>query len=139
MREGISYTVTLNFAIIFILIVFAFLSATLIYFKGNKAGNIIVNSIEKYEGYNDLSEAEINVSLQTIGYNKKSITCISSNSCSFVKKSNSGYCVYFCDEGDYYYYRVQTNMNIDFPLIEKILPIPIFSNTNRMYDFEGQL
>ena len=35
MKESVGYTVTLNIIITFIIIVFAFLSAALIYFKSN--------------------------------------------------------------------------------------------------------
>ena len=51
MKESVGYTVTLNIVIMFIIIVFAFLSAALIYFKSNKVSNVVINSIEKYEGF----------------------------------------------------------------------------------------
>ena len=38
----------------------------------------------------------------------------------------------------YYYYKTSTNMMINIPLINDLLNIPIFSNTNRLYDFECQ-
>ena len=148
MRESISYTVTLNFVITFIIIVFAFLSATLIYFKSNKVGNIITNSIEKYEGYNSLSEEEIGLKLTAIGYNMRSITCNSEIRdrkngnviCNLVTiPSGTGekaYCIYLCEEEDYYYYRIRTNMMINLPIVNELLNIPIYSNSNRMFDFE---
>ena len=154
MRESISYTVTLNFVITFIIIVFAFLSATLIYFKSNKVGNVITSSIEKYEGYNSLAEEEIYNKLFYIGYNMKqtdckdtipaakgsTVTCnIDINDSTNHSNGDRGYCVYLCDEGEYYYYRIKTNMMLNLPLINEFLNIPIYSNTNRLYDFEGEL
>ena len=155
MRESISYTVTLNFVITFIIIVFALLSATLIYFKNNKVGNIIVNSIEKYEGYNALSEQEIYDNLLDIGYDMNPISCspnvktswaIGSEDCYLVSEADlessgsRGYCIYLCSEdNDYYYYRVKTNMLITVPVVSNVLPVPIFSNTNRLYDFEKNM
>ena len=59
MKESIGYTVTLNIVITFIIIVFAFLSAALIYFKSNKVSNVITETIEKYEGYNVYAKNEI--------------------------------------------------------------------------------
>ena len=131
MRESISYTVTLNFVITFIIVVFALLSATLIYFKSNKVGNIITNSIEKYEGYNKLSEEKIYELLFYTGYNMKQVNCResipaskgSNTVCNLVMGNNTGhslgdrgYCVYICDENDYYYYRIRTNMMINLPI-----------------------
>ncbi|MBQ9072516.1 MAG: hypothetical protein IJY25_05115 [Bacilli bacterium] len=159
MKESVGYTVTLNIVIMFIIIVFAFLSAALIYFKSNKIGNVIVNSVEKYEGYNSYAISEIDKNMSSLGYNKGSIE----NSCarkSQIKdgdvtcnlttntfgKGVNGYCIYLCesssndkDKGKYYYYRIRTNMMINIPIINDLLNIPIYSNTNRLYDFENNL
>lgn len=152
MKESTGYTVTLNIIITFIIIIFTFLSAALIYFKSNKVSNVIMDSIEKYEGYNTLSENEIILNLSSIGYNINKINCASSvdsskNSnvvCELVdgikiSSGENGYCVYLCDEGEYYYYKIRTNMMINVPIINNILNIPIFSNTNRLFDFESNL
>lgn len=48
MKESIEYIVTLNILITFIIIVFAFLSVALIYFKSNKVSNVITEIIEKF-------------------------------------------------------------------------------------------
>lgn len=146
MKESVGYTVTLNIIIMFLIIVFTFLSAALIYFKSNKVSNVITNSIEKYEGYNSYAIKEINLNLASLGYNKFKINCkdtakSGSVSCSIVhsESQENGYCVYECNEGDYYYYRIKTNMMLNIPIINDILNIPIFSNTNRLYDFEKVL
>lgn len=151
MKESIGYTVTLNIIIIFIIIVFTFLSSILIYYKSNKVNNVIINSIEKYEGYNNLSKKEIVSKMSSLGYNKNSINCKKSvndkndsdNKCILETSSDGsqGYCVYYCEEdnGEYYYYKVRTNMMINIPIINDILNIPIYSNTNRLFDFEGVL
>lgn len=153
MKESVGYYATLNIIITFIVIIFTFLSFALIYYKANKVTNVITNSIEKYEGYNNLSENEIAKKLNDIGYGKVDI----SNNCSNkpqIKSGNTvcnlltnvsgilysdgklGYCVYECIEDDYYYYKVRTNMLLNIPIIHNLLDIPIYSNTNRMYDFE---
>jgi len=147
MRESISYTATINLIIVFIIIVFTFLSATLIYYKSNKVGKIITNSIEKYEGYNKLAENEVLLNLTSIGYNKKNISCGNISSCTLIAddgnvefgNGDDGYCVYLCEEDNYYYYRIKTNMMINIPIINDLLNIPVFSNTNRLYDFEENL
>ena len=145
MKESIGYTVTINIMVTFIIILFAFLSAALIYFKSNKVSNIITSAIERYAGYSYESPVvdEISAKLSSIGYNKKSITCKNINNCQLQAYGENGYCVYSCDEevdGEkYYYYRVRTNMMLNIPIINEVLDIPIFSNTNRMYDFEQNL
>jgi len=149
MKESTGYTVTLNIIITFIIIIFAFLSAALIFFKSNKVSNIITNAIEKYEGYNRPAINEISSKLDSIGYNKNKINCASSvkssdktgTTCSLMStydnaNGTKGYCIYYCNEGNYYYYKIRTNMMINIPIINNVLNIPIYTNTNRLYDFE---
>lgn len=151
MKESIGYTVTLNIMIVFITIVVAFLCAALIYFKSNKVSNIITTAIEKYEGYNTSAINEINGNLSSIGYGSRSIAskCTepvrdktdSDGYCYIVSNQNgdgrNGYCVFECYEtnGDYYFYKIRTNMMLNVPIINDILDIPIYSNTNRLYKF----
>lgn len=153
MRESIGYTVSLNIAIMFIIIVFGFLSAIVIYFRSNKVANVITSSIEKYSGYNSYSKTEINNKLTSIGYNRNNYKCAGSvsdreakdDTCSLadndLKNNPNGYCVYLCydKDGDYYYYKIRTNMMINVPLINDLLDIGIYTNTNRLYDFEKNL
>ncbi len=81
MKSPIGHTFMFNFIILFIFIVFAFLAATISYYKAFKVNNRIVYSIEKYEGFNykddtkgsngnilDSSYEEIQVYLTSIGY-----------------------------------------------------------------------
>lgn len=153
MKESVGYTLTLNIVFVFIVIVFSFLSAALIYFKSNKVSNLIIETIEKNEGYNVRGSNEIDSKITSLGYNKKPVNCRSiynqlddseKNRCSnsAVNDGSDGYCVFLCREEYmqecYYYYKVSTNMMINIPIINDILDIPIFSNTNRMYDFENQ-
>lgn len=141
MKQSIGYTVTLNIVIVFITIVIAFICAALIYFKSNKVSNVITNAIEKYEGYNSLSINEINMNLTSIGYSGRSISCAPSETsdditCTLKNDGTNGYCVYYCEESNnYYFYKVRTNMAINIPIINELLNIPIYSNTNRLYDF----
>ena len=149
MKESVGYTVTLNIIITFIIIIFAFLSAALIYFKSNKVSNVITETVEKYEGYNDYAKNEIGTKITSLGYNKKQVNCNKyynkigekekRNCSASLNAGNDGYCVFVCREmfdGEwYYYYKISTNMMINIPIINDILDIPIFSNTNRLYNF----
>ena len=151
MKESVGYTVTINIIIIFITIIFTFISAALIYFKSNKVSNIITTAIEKYEGYNISAINEINRNLSSMGYGSRSIAGKCTDSvidetdsdgyCSIVSNQNgdgrNGYCVYECYEtnGEYYFYKIRTNMMLNVPIINDILDIPVYSNTNRLYKF----
>jgi len=75
MKESMGMTVTLGIIIIFVVLVFAFLAATLSYYKSYKVNNKIIENIERYEGVNGLSINAIENSLSTIGYNVGSINC----------------------------------------------------------------
>lgn len=152
MNESVGYTVTINIIITFIVIVFVFLSNVLIYYKSNKVGNLIVDSIEKYSGFNNLSKNEIDANLNSIGYNKTKINCPkfveekNSTNCPLVDKfgeneidtSNQGYCVYVCQDSgsEYYYYKVKANMIINIPIINNLIHGSVFFATRSIYDFE---
>lgn len=157
MKESIGYSVSINIVITFIIILFAFLSAAVVYFKTNKASNILVDTIQKYEGYNKTAKKEILSKINTLGYGSHSIKCnakLDTESayianakakCTYVDPDNAavnnnvGYCVYRCvDTGyeDYYYYKVRVNMMINVPVVGDLLDIPIYSNTDRILDFE---
>ena len=153
MKESIGYTVSLNIMIVFITIVVAFLCAALIYFKSNKASNIITGSIEKYEGYNIEAKNEIIMQLSSLGYGSHSINCETTvtddnavRDCDLIETGQNGYCIYICYEennfsgttykGEYYYYKIRTNMMLNVPIINDFLDIPIYSNTNRLYNFD---
>lgn len=70
MKQSIGTTYLLNIIFIFIVIVFAFLSATLSYYKAYKVNTRILNAIEEYEGYNGNAQQEINQILGGIGYTR---------------------------------------------------------------------
>lgn len=156
MKESIGYSVSLNIVITFIIIIFAFLSAAIVYFRTNKANNVLIDTIQKYEGYNKKAKDTIELKLLSLGYGSRAISCSptlagkspfysnTETTCHYVDpdgstyNNNKGYCVYKCvDTGkeDYYYYKVRINMMIGIPVIGDWLDIPIYSNTDRMYDF----
>ncbi|MBP3920586.1 MAG: hypothetical protein J6D28_03375 [Bacilli bacterium] len=68
MKESISYTFVLNIVILFIFLCMAIIMGIFSYYRAFRAGSIIVDTIEKYEGYNCLSAEEIGRKLSTISY-----------------------------------------------------------------------
>lgn len=150
MNQSLGYTVTLNIMIVFIVIIFFFISGILIYFKGNKVNNVIIDALERHEGFNHLSREEIEYKISSIGYNRNKITCesgdkITSSSlstCNLISNNGeSGYCIYRCDavinEEKYFYFKVKTNMMFNLPIINDIINSPIYANTTWFYDFES--
>jgi len=157
MNESVGYTVTINIIITFIVIVFVFLSNVLIYYKSNKVGNLITDSIEKYSGFSSETKSEIEMKLSSVGYNKTKISCGNIDNCTLAKingsevdTSKDGYCVYECistykkdknnnttTKPEYYYYKIKTNMMINIPIINNLVNASVFSSTGNIYNFEG--
>lgn len=143
MKESVGYTVILNIVIVFITIIFAFITMSLNYYRAYKVSNAITSSIEKYEGYNSLAEKDIELKLTSLGYNKTSRSCApKKNGCRRVEVNSArgslGYCVYYCsDKNGYYHYKTLTNMLWNIPIIGSVVHIDVETNTEKIYDFGG--
>ena len=147
MREAIASTPLYNIILIFMVIVFAFILGIIAYYRAFKINKSIVAIIEKYEGYNDLSKEEIDVTLSSIGYGvaMKDINCPTeySNLLKAENTSSYGYCVYFIDNDQtgssskYYSYGVVTYLTINVPIFNFFLKIPIYSESNRIFRFNA--
>lgn len=138
MKEGIGSTFTYNIIAIFIVVAFAILAGTMSYFKAFKVNSRIVGIIEKYEGYNDLAISEIQRTLSTIGYRWiDGLKCPTKENAKLYEPNKSfTYCVYlYCDEDDPYEYRygVTTYITIDFPVIRKLVKLPVYTETNSLH------
>jgi hypothetical protein len=147
MSNPIGHTFMYNIVILFIVIIFAFLSGTMSYYKAFKVNNRIVYAIEKFEGYNEKSKEEIDKILSTLGYDRdtRNLNCATEyKNMTLVSGSYPDYrlCIYIDDNittgnhgsGTYYVYGVKTYMSIDLPLVNWIR-IPIFTKTNQIYKF----
>ena len=101
MRESIGSTFLYNIIIIFIVIIFGILAATLSYYKAFKVNTKIITSIEKYEGYNSLAVTEIRNTLTTIGYMiKKDHRCPATKDGGVLQTEDRKfrYCVYYFND-----------------------------------------
>ena len=145
MKESIGGTAALNIALTFIAIVFAFLAATLSYYKAYKVNNIIINSLEKFEGHNSLAFAEINNKLDSIGYqrfsnaNCKSILKFGDYDYQPVSHDNDGFCVYmrYNNKKKTYQYVAVSYMTINLPILSDIVRIPVKAVTKELYGCYG--
>ena len=141
MSTSIGHTFLYNLIILFIIIIFAFLSGTLSYYKAFKVNNRIVYIIEKYEGYNEFAKTQIDTLLSNLGYSVENPNCKTDYKKMYLVDNfeyNYKYCVYIEEENpakdQYFTYGVLTYMQIDLPLIN-MLNIPIFTRTNQIYKF----
>lgn len=155
MRESIGSVFLYNIIIVFIVITFGFLSASLSYMKAFKVNGKIANSLEKYEGYNMLSDQEIAQTLNTIGYRIDKVDCpekrgyvsvdkLSGEKDSYMRtlaqNKQHEYCLYeYIDgsdfEGGYFSYGIVTYIHLDIPIIGGIFKIPVYSETESIFRF----
>lgn len=139
MKQSIGTSFMLNFIIVFIVVTFAFLTATISYMKAFKVNNAIANSIEKFEGYNSLAKEEIDKKLGTLGYSTSKSNCKArkKDGTTYQPLQNSGnydYCVYYygVDSSNYQKYGIVTYLKLDLPIIDEI-KIKVYSETEKMY------
>lgn len=167
MRQGVGEVATLNIIIIFILIVFGLLAATINYYKAYKVNARILDVIEKYEGYNNLAVREIDRDLNTLGYTKANPNwqCNATRGNGTLENNankSHDYCVYYfsddrgssdrgsSDRGNsnggkrnkqgepiYYNYSVVTYIYIDLPIIGDFR-IPVHTKGERTYNFSDR-
>ena len=137
MKESIGSVALFNIIIIFLLVMFALLAATLSYSKAFRVNSRILTTIEKYEGYNELADQEINNILGTLGYQAGNANCPKKNGVKASAKlsTNYDYCVYYMDiDSNHYKYGITTYITLDLPLINKV-KLPIYTETERIYRF----
>lgn len=139
MKEAIGSIPLYNFIIIFIVVTFGFLMATLTYYKAFKLNSKISYSLEKYEGYNSLAVAEIDKNLTAMGYRKSgAIECpIKSNTTGQNSNTSFPICIYELPKkaNGYFTYGVMTYIYVDIPIVGATFKIPVYTETERIYEF----
>lgn len=148
MREAIGSSLLFNLIIFFVIIMLAFLVGSLAYSKAFKVKNIIINTIEKHQGYDSTSgsvfQNELNQALSNAGYRVGSgMDCDTiSDEVELVNDAATyDYCVYrvatYEDGSDSasYYYKVITYMYFDIPIINQLFRIPVSGETKIIKDY----
>lgn len=143
MRESIGSSIMYGIIAIFIVMVFAILAGTMSYFKAFKVNSQIIGILEKYEGYNELAIADIRATLSTIGYNNiDGLQCRTKDGALVYPQDPAfTYCVYvMCDSKDPYIYHlgVTSYIQIDFPVINTLLKLPVYSETHGIHIMGGE-
>ena len=132
MKQGIGFSVTINIIAVFIVVTFAFLVTSLNYYKAYKVNNVIAASLEKYEGYNKLSSAEIDRKLTSLGYIGGNTRCgVKRGLVPETKISNQhNYCLYKQKVRDKdFKYIIVTYINFNIPIINQVINLPVTSKT----------
>lgn len=141
MKQSISTTFLLGFISIFLVTVFAFITAIMSYMKAFKVNSAISNAIENHEGYNTLAQEEINRSLDNIGYVIQNNTnCANTkNGGRLVTRHDNSYrfCVY--EHGrtakGYIKYGITTFIQLDVPVVGDFIALPVYTETEKIYEF----
>ena len=143
MKQAIGSIPMYNIIIIFIVITFGFLAATLSYMKAFKVNGRIAKAIENHEGYNILSENEITNTLTSMGYrfaDPNSIDCPEKDGKTLVSaigNKHHYYCLYdngYYGDTKYFNYGIVSFIFVDLPLgIE--FKIPVYSETEKIFEF----
>ena len=155
MREAIGSAFIVNLILIFIAVISALLIGSINYSKAFKVKDRIVYVIEKYDGWNDASQTEVDKQLRSLGYRvdsgfnsnceslykKKYGSSYEKNGSELVHGKNLGtnqynYCVYRVryESGIGDYYSVTTFMRFDIPLIGGLLVFPVSGETSVIYE-----
>ena len=151
MRESIGGLSVMSIFIFFFIMVTFFLVGAIVYYKGFKINSQLINSLEKFEGYNEYSAADMDRVFKNLGYRVKGgntvcgkrangsvISCLGDNGryefelvCSTTKKNEAEQ-----NTGRNYYitYKVKTYIYIDLPMNQS-LKIPVTTKTNPIYQF----
>lgn len=132
MSNAFGGIVNISFIVVFLVIVSGYLAFSVNYNKAFRVKNKIINSIEVCEGIegtptagsNECAQKRINEYMSNIGYSLSSNFRISN-----YDQCGQGYCYKKIidteegtDAGIKYHYNVATAVNIDIPILNKILP-----------------
>lgn len=136
MRNAIGNALLFNIVITMIILIIAFLAASLSYSKAFRVKNNILNLVEKNDGYN---KAEIDLLLSDIGYR---INPNGTQNCPVKQKtgevlngaSNYRYCIVKYTTVRGVYYGVTAYMYFDIPVIGSLLEIPVYGESKVIYN-----
>lgn len=157
MRDAIGGVVSINLIIFFLVLINGYLAYSVNYTKAFRVKNRIVSIIEEYEGHTAAAQVKINDYIQRNGYyvpirmmesaTVKGYTCFQAH----------GYCISSTPAGNYdsinqynqdsdayrgWNYQVITYVNINIPVINKILPglgqyLQVVGETKPVYSEDG--
>ena len=123
----------------FLVIIFAFLAGIISYYKAFKMNSRVSSVIERCEGYNNCSIAEIERLIKNYSYSVKGNYSCPAKTGGTVIQKRDGICIYYFDNDgstDRYSFGIVTFMSMDIPVVNELMRLPIFSKTDRLYKFK---
>lgn len=135
MKEAIGNSMIFSFVMVFAGIFILLFVGSIAYSKGFKVRNRLIDIIEKYDGFNESAQLEIDENLASIGYQIVDKDCGDHNGTSPVSNDSPyRYCVYqyTTSKGDYY--GVKVFIHFDLPLIGGFLEFPLYGETRILFD-----
>ena len=127
MKDAFGGIMNLAMIVVFLLIAIGTLALTVSYTKAFKMKNYVISTIEQYEGLNCFkSEGSSNCysriveHAESIGYHPTVMSC--------TNKVGNYYCYEYkdSDDGNGYYYTITTQVDINFPIVNKIFSTSVF-------------
>ncbi len=126
MRDALGGVVNIAIIVVFITLVSGFMAYNINYTKAFRVKNKIITTLEQYEGrceQNSSCDQEIVAYMRSLGYSSPSLN-VAGYEC------RSGYCIKTVSSNygsgpidrNKVYFQVVTAVNIDIPIINKILP-----------------
>lgn len=134
MKEAFGGIVNLVFIVVFLLVVMGLLGLVVSYSKAFKMKNIIISTIEEYDGYgcgtstgitkeDSACLSKIKDGASDLGYNPISNRCSSSD----YNDAFGLYCYSVTKpEADKEIYHIELNVDVNFPLMSDILGLSVF-------------
>lgn len=138
MKKAVGSIPTYTIIAVFIIIIFAFLAAIISYYKAFKLNNRVTSIVESCEGKSACYNAEVTRLLNNYSYSVPNVSCPKKSGGTLEVTLPAGVCIYrFNNDGssNRFSYGVITFMSWNFPIINEIVRLPIFSKTDRMYKF----
>jgi len=142
MKEAIGNSFLVSLSIVFLFLIMLMLVSALSYSKAYKAKNKIVSIIEKYDGFTEEAETEINTDLFKMGYRTslRNRSCGEKENMALLHDTDNGtynYCVYEVSSSRGKYYHVITYMHFDLPVLEEYLTIEVNGDSRTVVDGEN--
>ncbi len=142
MKEAIGNSFLVSLSIVFLFLIMLMLVSALSYSKAYKAKNKIVSIIEKYDGFTEEAETEINTDLFKMGYRTslRNRSCGEKENMTLLHDTDNGtynYCVYEVSSSRGKYYHVITYMHFDLPVLEEYLTIEVNGDSRTVVDGEN--
>lgn len=136
MKDAFGGLMNLAFIVVFLVIAIGVLALTVSYSKAFRMKNFVIATVEQYEGIkcNNSDSAcfkRVVEKAEGIGYHPASLTCEDG-----MENVGDYYCIKQTNANDGYYYTVKTQVDINFPIVNKALGITVFqiSGDTKFFD-----